>query len=302
MWSGKLDSVKGATSRAGAATAALAAIVVITVGWWALALYPAGSTPPEWLLRTRLACFGSSPNGLPNAGGWVLLIGEPVGMAVVLLAVWGRELRSELRGLLSHRVGRLVLMNAALGVIWAAGAASRVIWQATQRRIVTDSFATATAHSMEVWPAVPSIDLIDQHGRPFELRAHAGQPLLITFAFGHCESVCPTVVHELLEVRDVANRRDVPLVIVTVDPWRDVPARLASIAAEWGLKANDYLVSGDTLQVNRTLDAWGVGRSRDAGTGEVSHAVLAVLVDSAQRSATRVTGDIMQLASQLRPQ
>ena len=33
------------------------------------------------------------PTGLPDAGGWLLLIGQPIGMIGVLVAVWGAELR-----------------------------------------------------------------------------------------------------------------------------------------------------------------------------------------------------------------
>ena len=63
----------------GVALAALGVIVLVTVAWWALALYPAGAATPEWVARTRLVCFGAMPGGLPSAGGWVLLVGEPWG-------------------------------------------------------------------------------------------------------------------------------------------------------------------------------------------------------------------------------
>ena len=69
------------------AIAALAAIVAVTAAWWALALWPAGDTTPEWVLRTREVCFGTTEDGLPNAGGWLLLIGQPLGMVGFLAIV-----------------------------------------------------------------------------------------------------------------------------------------------------------------------------------------------------------------------
>ena len=53
-----------ARAHSGIALATLGVIVAVTVSWWALALYPAGSQAPEWLLRTRLVCFGAAPGGL----------------------------------------------------------------------------------------------------------------------------------------------------------------------------------------------------------------------------------------------
>ena len=81
------------TGRARAAGTALVAIVAITAAWWALALWPVGSEAPEWLLRTRQVCFGSNADTLPSAAGWLLLIGQPASMIMLLVMVWGEEVR-----------------------------------------------------------------------------------------------------------------------------------------------------------------------------------------------------------------
>jgi hypothetical protein len=39
---------------------------------------------------TRAVCFGAARDELPNAGGWVLLVGQPLGMLGILLTAWGR--------------------------------------------------------------------------------------------------------------------------------------------------------------------------------------------------------------------
>ncbi len=101
-------------------------------------------------------------------------------------------------------------------------------------------------------------------------------------------------------MRESAARTDIPLVVVTVDPWRDVPSRLSAIANGWGMAANDLVLGGEIGRVNDALDRWGVGRSRDETTGDVSHAVLVVLVDADHRAATRVQGDVSQLVELLR--
>ena len=65
------------------APSSLGAILVVTVAWWALALWPSEGVPPAWLLRARQVCFNADGSGLPQASGWMLLIGQPIGMVAV---------------------------------------------------------------------------------------------------------------------------------------------------------------------------------------------------------------------------
>ena len=274
--------------RPGAALIGLAAIVTITAAWWALALWPAGSVVPEWLARTRAACFGARPGGLPDAGGWILLIGEPLGMLGVLLALWGRSLRRDLRWILAHRVWRvagtafvaLALVGTALlgfrvARVWANGRAPIDIGGGVAQRLDRDP---------------PAISLIDQHGRPTSFADLRGETALLTFAYGHCTTVCPAIVNELRVARSTTNRPEVPIVIITLDPWRDTPDRLAMMAGHWGLAPNDRVLSGSVADVERTLDVLGIGRRRDERTGDIEHGTTAMIVDRAGRIAWRIDG------------
>jgi cytochrome oxidase Cu insertion factor (SCO1/SenC/PrrC family) len=92
---------------------------------------------------------------------------------------------------------------------------------------------------------------------------------------------------------------DVAVVIITLDPWRDVPSRLPSLAARWGLAPTDAILSGAVADVERTLDAWEVGRSRDARTGEIAHAPVVHLIDRRGRLAYTISGagDVAGLAA-----
>jgi len=112
--------------RAKLALGALACILAVTVSWWALALWPAGPDVPNWVVRTREACFGSNRDGLPDAGGWLLLVGQPIGMLLVLAAVWPAELRAGFRLLMARAGGQAAVgATAALLVagVWSAGRA-----------------------------------------------------------------------------------------------------------------------------------------------------------------------------------
>jgi len=279
----------------GLAVTALGIIIAVTASWWALALLPIGSPAPEWVLRTRLACFGAGPEGLPNAGGWVLLIGEPIGMLGVLLAVWGDALRQDLRWLASTRVGRLGMAATILGLVWGA------VWSGSRvQAALVAGPVSAGPGATALRSPTPALRLTDQHRSPFDLAGLRGRAVIVTFAYAHCEAVCPMIVHEIRSARRAAGRDDIPLVVVTLDPWRDVVPRLSTIADQWELAGDDRVLSGGIEEVNRALDAWGVQRTRDEATGQLDHVPLTFIVDRDGRLAWRLGGDAGSLAELLR--
>jgi hypothetical protein len=107
--------------RPGITSITLLLIIVITAAWWALAFWPAGAVESAWLARTRAICFGSNASGLPDVGGWIVLIGEPLGMLGALFAVWGTALRADLKRLYAQPMWRatmgLVALVAILGIV-----------------------------------------------------------------------------------------------------------------------------------------------------------------------------------------
>jgi protein SCO1/2 len=277
------------------------AIVVISAAWWALALYPIGADAPEWVARTRAACFGSMGDALPSAGGWTLLVGEPVGMLGVLVVVWGDALRNDLRYLASRVWGRALLLSiVSLGVVGVSVASARVmsaVRASRQQSFIVRAF-TGEVTPLDV--VAPELQLTDQRGDRFSLATLHGKDVIVTFAFAHCSDVCPTVVRQLRQARSATGRSDIPIVVVTLDPWRDTPSRLPSIASQWELGASDVLLSGSVEDVNRVLDAWSVGRARDTRTGDLSHAAVAFVVDGRGRLKARLDGGFDRLRELLR--
>jgi cytochrome oxidase Cu insertion factor (SCO1/SenC/PrrC family) len=69
------------------------------------------------------------------------------------------------------------------------------------------------------------------------------------------------------------------VIVVTLDPWRDTPSRLAAIEERWGMEEGQRVASGTVSQVEATLDAWGIERSRNARNGDLVHVPRVFLVD-----------------------
>lgn len=270
------------------AFAALLLVLAITAAWWALALWPAGAVEPEWLLRTRAACFGSGPGGLPDAGGWVLLIGEPMGMLGVLAVVWGHTLRRDLERVWAVRRWRLAAAGVAAATlvgVSSLGVRAARAWARGQPTVVR---GPGVPTRLDFSP--PATPLVDQHGARVSLADLRGRPALLTVAFGHCATVCPTIVSDLSRVRRTAGRPDVQLLVVTLDPWRDTPDRLSSVAAHWDLGIGDRVLSGSVADVEHVLDALGIGRRRNETTGDIEHGGTVMLVNSRGRVEWRIDG------------
>lgn len=286
------------SERPGAALIALAAIMTITAAWWALAFWPTGGAEPEWLARTRAACFGAALGGLPDAGGLVLLIGEPAGMVGVLFAVWGRSLRRQLAWIGSSRPWRIAAITVAAPVLLAG--ASMAIRVAGATGVWVTAPAAPPGSAVRVNRDPPDVTLVDQFGRRTSLADFHGRTVLVTFAFGHCSTVCPAVVNQLRVARRSANRPGAVIVVITLDPWRDTPDRLTTIANRWGLASPDRVLSATVPEVESALDAFGVGRRRDGVTGDIAHSATVLLLNEHGRIAWRVEGGWMAVAELLR--
>jgi len=273
------------------ALAALAAIGSITAVWWALALWPLPGDAPDWLVRTRAVCFGSVRNGLPTTAGWMALIGQPVYMLATLWLVSGHTVVRGLRALSLVPAGRMTLGAIVALTVLGLGAAGIRVGRAAGREGAATAPPLATVlDAPRLHRPTPALALVDQRGSPITLWQFRGRPVFVTFAFAHCETVCPLIVRDLLQAQAQAAELAPVIVIVTLDPWRDPPARLSAIATEWQLGKDAHVVSGAIADVERTLDAWQVGRTRNARTGEVTHATVVYVLDRRGEIAFALSG------------
>lgn len=260
---------------------ALAAIGLVTVAWWALALWPVPGNP-EWLSRARAVCFNAGPDGMPDASGWMVLIGQPLGMLAFLAVVWPRALLGGLRELSAGAWGRVVLaLVVAFAALGAFGVSLRVGQAATRAEEPSLPEAFPAADHPRLDRPAPALGLVNQNGATVTLSDLAGRPAVVTFAFGHCADVCPVVVREARTARDeTLGPEGATFVVITMDPWRDTPGRLGDLATRWELSPGDQLLGGSVEDVEAALDAWNVARTRNPATGDIAHPPLTYIVEA----------------------
>lgn len=273
---------------------ALGAILLITLAWWALALWPLPAEASPALLRARTICFGTTDNGLPNGVGWMMLTGEPIMITLLLLGVAGSvTMREALEGIGHYTLGRVALGGTALAVVAGLALAGARVAYAVGLGVPPADAATADVNAApRLDRPAPPLNLVDQRGATVTLAALRGRAVLLTFAYAHCETVCPLVVQNIVRARaQLADRNPPQVVVITLDPWRDTPARLPAVARQWGLPDDAYVLSGSVSDVEAALNRWEIPRTRNAQNGELSHPNLVYVLDESGRIAFVSNGD-----------
>lgn len=271
-------------------------ILAVTASWWALALWSAPGAP-EWLERTRSVCFNITESGLPDAKGWLLLLGQPPSMIAVLLVGWGPEVRESFGHLASSLAGRVLLVGVLLLAMCGVGLAGARVADARLPEVTLADGRAAASHPRldRGWPDLPGV--VDERGSPFTLATLEGRPAMVTFAFGHCATVCPAVVHQVRAAR-LTMAEEVSIVVFTLDPWRDTPGRLPSLLNQFELDPDlDHVVGGDIGPVEAALDAWDIPRERDGVNGDIVHPAVVYLVERDGTVAYASGGGMEQLVS-----
>lgn len=261
--------------------------LVATMGMWLFAFYRMSEATPEWLLRAQAVCFGSRESGLPDTYGWMVLIMSPLLFLFVFGVVFSRELGSNFAGLYASRIGKIVILLVVLAV------SSEAAW-VTQRiqagRLVDNAdFTPARGTNLpEGYPrtmdgAFP-FSLTDQHGERSGPADYKGGPVILSFAFANCQTICPAILAELKQAVASMDYR-VPVLIVTLDPWRDRPSKLDTMSQVWELGERSRIYSGSVDEVLEVLEKYHVPISRNEVNGDVTHPPLVYILDGESRIA-----------------
>jgi protein SCO1/2 len=155
------------------------------------------------------------------------------------------------------------IANSALVVVLAAFVVVSVLarvrsGQATSLARVPAPLAVGT--ELQRPRRVPDVRLIDQAGRPFSLASWRGKWVVLAPSMTLCQEVCPMtsgVLSELTgELRHDGLSKRVVVAEVTVDPWRDSPARFRAYRRLTGV--NFQMLTGTRAAIRKLWKFFGV--------------------------------------------
>lgn len=147
-------------------------------------------------------------------------------------------------------------------------------------------------------PAAPALSGTDQDGRSFSLASLRGQTVALFFGFTHCPDVCPLTLTYLERARQELpqrERKNFRVVLVSVDPARDTPAKLRDYVRFFGPGITGVNVPEPDLK--KVAAAYGVWYTktnvRSKNDYNVDHTSAVILIDAEGRR--RLVWDSAQL-------
>ena len=86
--------------------------------------------------------------------------------------------------------------------------------------------------------ALPQVSLVREDGKTVSLidELNDGRPVILTFIYTTCTSICPMISQTLSELQSGlgSDRDKVHMVSISIDPEQDTPARLREYAKKYG--------------------------------------------------------------------
>lgn len=168
-----------------------------------------------------------------------------------------------------------IVIPAALGVVLVVTAAL----------FVTGMLRPYAFHGMVLQSPEPAIDftLTSHQGQGVSLSDFHGQVVLLFFGYTSCPDVCPTTLSRLNRALSLLgpHRKDVQVLMITVDPERDTADTLAEYLEHFN---SSFLgLTGDPEKIAEIATYYGVffeSRESDSVLGyEVQHTATTMLID-----------------------
>jgi protein SCO1/2 len=131
------------------------------------------------------------------------------------------------------------------------------------------------------------VTLRDSHGNAIGLDAQRGKPVLLSMFYSSCTVACPALIDSLKTTLASVDRDDVRVMLVSFDPVRDTPDKLAALAHARSLDDRWTLASTDDPLVVAAAIGY---RYRKLDNGEFFHSATIVLLDEEGRPVARSEG------------
>ncbi|MDO8433299.1 MAG: SCO family protein [Candidatus Binatus sp.] len=155
-------------------------------------------------------------------------------------------------------------------------------------------------------PALPDVQLIDNHDQPLSLGSLKGKVVLLDFVHIGCPGVCTNLTNKFGQVADSLGPElgsRVVLLTISNDPKHDTPEALLKFAKESDANVNGWIfMTGDLDSVNRVIHAFGLN-NENLPDGSPNHITQVFLLDADGRQKQAYQGmtmDSKKVAAQIK--
>ena len=132
--------------------------------------------------------------------------------------------------------------------------------------------------------------LTDQHGRSWDWRSRRGQPQVVAMFYTSCQYICPLIVDSGKAVEHAltpAERARLGILLISMDPMRDTPGALMSVANKRKLAGARWTLASPNMDKVRSVAGVLGVRYRPLADGEFNHTSALVLLDPDGRILAR---------------
>ena len=170
------------------------------------------------------------------------------------------------RGLALRRrdIAVLAVLLVALGVLLYL-----LIRPAARPPAVTGVNASALSTGSSAYAGIPErtpqpappLKLDNYLGTQVNLASYRGKAVFVTFLYTHCPDVCPLIashLHAALTQMPAAERRDVRIVAVSVDPRGDTPKTVAQFLRTHEMTGSMQYLIGSAGALHDVWTKWGI--------------------------------------------
>ena len=161
------------------------------------------------------------------------------------------------------------------------------------QQLTEDASPLRRVTPLHVGDAVPDTPFTDQTGKPFRFSQLRGQDVVLSFIYTRCADarMCPLISGKFARLQELAGKRSLHLVEVTLDPAFDRPPVLARYGQAFHADPKRWsLVVGDAEPTLNFAAQFGITAFPDPAVG-IIHAENTVAIDRQGRIAAMNTGN-----------
>jgi len=172
--------------------------------------------------------------------------------------------------------------NLVIGIVLGIALTAGILVAMKTINVAPTEPGTATILPLKT--AVPAFSAFDQNGDAINQEIFKGQWDLVFFGFTNCPDICPLTLQVLsaarTQLRESGHTPLPRIVLVSVDPERDTPAKISTYIDNFG--DENLGITGDLEEIKSLASGLFIFFEKQAGDGDyyaVDHAANVLVID-----------------------